>query len=170
MGNGYMLPEINGEHIVGASYTHHCTDLRPNPDIHQRLLRQASVLRSGLDCNTIVSSRASFRTSTHHRLPYIGPIVKADSFSSLYHDLQRGYPESRYSTPEFHPSLYITAGHGSRGLISSLAAGELLANYIFSTTPIFGSTLRGELNPASYLTKKMYSRPTEIQAPPAKML
>jgi tRNA 5-methylaminomethyl-2-thiouridine biosynthesis bifunctional protein len=155
MGKGYILPADHGAHVVGADYAHNRIDLTPDPEVHLRLITQAKALLSDLDTTRFLSSRASFRTSTHHRLPYIGPVVRQQSFQEKFADLRKGYPAKHYSLPEYYPGLYISAGHGSRGLISTFAAGELLANLITGTTPLFKNTLCAELNPSSFLTKQI---------------
>ena len=155
MGNGYILPADQGMHIVGADYAHNRIDLDPDPEVQARLLNQAKTMYAALEGARVISSRASFRTSTHHRLPYIGPVVKEESYLETFSDLRKGYAAQHYSLPEYYPGLYVSAGHGSRGLISSLAAGELLADLMTSTTPLFKNSLCAELNPASFLTRKI---------------
>jgi tRNA 5-methylaminomethyl-2-thiouridine biosynthesis bifunctional protein len=155
MGKGYILPADEGVHIIGADYAHNRIDLESDPEVQLRLLNQAKILLPELEGSHVMSSRASFRTSTHHRLPYIGPVVKEESYLKIFADLKKGYAADHYSMPEYYPGLYVSAGHGSRGLISSLAAGELIADLMTGTTPLFKNSLCAELNPTSFLTRQI---------------
>ncbi len=155
IGRGYALPAFDGQRVIGASYAHGRKDLDSIAGERKALLDQALPLDAELAHAEIAGSRVSFRSSTHHRLPYVGPVVQRAAYDEIFRDLKKGFPSSHFSMPPYHQNLYISAGHGSRGLLSTIAAGELLANYICGATPLFSSSLRGELNPASYLAKML---------------
>jgi glycine/D-amino acid oxidase-like deaminating enzyme len=65
----------------------------------------------------------SFRTSTHDRIPYIGAV------------------DPRY------PGLFVTVGHGSRGLLSSMVGGELLADLVEGGRWSGADTVRTRVDP-----------------------
>lgn len=105
--DGYITPEYNGVHFIGAHYRHN--DMSEEPDqsdtneILSRLYRTLPSV-SNLD---VTSSRVCFRASTHDRMPYIGALPLRNA-----------------------PPLFINAGHGSRGLLTAPLGGEIIARLV----------------------------------------
>lgn len=122
--DGYILPEHNGTHLVGASYDHQYMASEVCATRSKDLLRRLCLRVPSLDPEelSVVNGRVSYRTSTHDRLPYVGLVPTEDS--------ARAAIEGLGDSPEYYPSLYVSSGHGSRGLLSATFAGELLAQEI----------------------------------------
>lgn len=122
--DGYILPEYQGAHLLGASYDHQFMDpelcSNRSLDLIRRLCRRIPDLKQ--QDITILRGRVSYRTSTHDRLPYVGLVPTKESAVVAI--------EGRGDSPEYHPSLYVCSGHGSRGLLSAPLSGELLAQEI----------------------------------------
>lgn len=122
--DGYIFPEHNGVHLLGASYDHQFMDpnlcLKRSSDLIRRLCKRVPELTE--EEITVLGGRVSYRTSTHDRLPYVGLVPTKESAKAAI--------EGRGDSPEYYPSLYISSGHGSRGLLSTPLGGELLAQEI----------------------------------------
>jgi glycine/D-amino acid oxidase-like deaminating enzyme len=58
---------------------------------------------------SVTSSRVCFRASTHDRMPYIGALPLSSNLT-----------------------LFINAGHGSRGLLTAPLGGEIIARLMHS--------------------------------------
>lgn len=130
--DGYLTPSESGEHLIGAHYRH--ADHRENPaieDTHDILSRCKRWLPQ-LDFSTphVSSSRVCFRTSTIDRLPYIGAVPDLPSMAQEAATYRSG-TDLHTKIPLRHlPGLFISAGHGSRGLLSCPAAGDVIARLI----------------------------------------
>ncbi len=102
--DGYITPEREHQHFVGAHYRH--DDYDPEPKESDTAAVMARLHRALPAMNNVqaMSSRVCFRASTHDRMPYIGSLP----VSSGHH-------------------LFINAGHGSRGLLTAPLGGEIAA-------------------------------------------
>ncbi len=108
-GDGYVIPPVDGQVCAGASYETGLDptglDPSPSPSARQANLSKLEALLPG--CNTQadgITDRVSFRAMTRDRMPMIGPLAE--------------------------PGLFAMLGMGSRGLVWSPLAGELLASQI----------------------------------------
>lgn len=105
--DGYVTPQVEGHHFVGANYRHN--DMNDSPcendstEIITRLLRSLPTLGA----SHVTASRVCFRASTHDRIPYIGELPLLEG-----------------------TRLFCNAGHGSRGLVTAPLGGELIARLI----------------------------------------
>ncbi|HTK85303.1 MAG TPA: FAD-dependent 5-carboxymethylaminomethyl-2-thiouridine(34) oxidoreductase MnmC, partial [Patescibacteria group bacterium] len=101
---GYIAPESDGIHRVGATFQQWLDD--PNPraeDDADNLSRLAAVLP--MQKPEIVGSRVGFRCSSRDRSPLVGQAQGLDN-------------------------VYLSVAHGSHGLCSSLAAAHLIADLL----------------------------------------
>lgn len=107
---GMALPAVDGLSAVGASYDIDDEDPLPRADSHagnlERLERMLPGAGAGLDPAQL-EGRVAFRATVRDRLPLVGALGDA-----------RG------------PGLYAASAYGSRGLIWSSLAGELLASML----------------------------------------
>lgn len=121
--NGYLMPAIDGVHMLGSTYDH--GEFNPDTQVEKQMHlgdRLTKALPNLFKENPIkekLQGRVSFRTSTHDRLPYIGPLADEGIYTSL--------------------------GHGSRGMQTSFYAGQLLARQILSKMPIPEAVLPSRL-------------------------
>lgn len=101
---GYIAPERDGLHRVGATFQQWLDDPNPRPeDDADNLSRLASVLP--MEKPEIVGSRVGFRCSSRDRFPLVGQAPGRDN-------------------------VYLSVAHGSHGLCSSLAAAHLIADLL----------------------------------------
>lgn len=127
--SGYIIPV--GEHIlVGATYNHPA----PNQPIDEHLCavttanhahnqHEVEALLPGWLKNPPIAGRTSLRATTPDRLPYVG-------------QLEEG--------------LWITAGHGSRGMLSAPLAAEVLASAIHSEPTPVTAALMHAVSPSRF--------------------
>lgn len=153
--DGYVIPLDQEALLLGATYEHHSTYAEPRQsdqqDMAQRLTRWFPEAQD-LTCGR---GRVAFRTSTHHRLPYIGPVPDFQAYQSLYAGIRRGFSPTHYPRAEYHPHLYVSAGHGSRGLLSTPLGAELLCSLICGEPLPFEATLIQALHPASSIIRHL---------------
>ncbi|RZI47348.1 FAD-dependent oxidoreductase [Rickettsiales endosymbiont of Peranema trichophorum] len=105
--NGYITPSVEGWHYVGANYDYH--NLSTEPDIagenHNRQIWCNYFGKESCLKLAVLPGRASIRCVSKNRMPIIGPL---EQFSNLY----------------------VSIGHGSRGMISGPIAAKMIAEYI----------------------------------------
>jgi len=107
--DGYITPEYNGVHFIGAHYRHNDVSEEPNDSDRTEILSRLYRTLPTISNLTVASSRVCFRASTHDRMPYIGVLPLQDT-----------------------PQLFINAGHGSRGLLTAPLGGEIIARLMHS--------------------------------------
>ncbi|USE33891.1 bifunctional tRNA (5-methylaminomethyl-2-thiouridine)(34)-methyltransferase MnmD/FAD-dependent 5-carboxymethylaminomethyl-2-thiouridine(34) oxidoreductase MnmC [Endozoicomonas sp. SCSIO W0465] len=137
---GYIAPAIDGDHTLGAtfSFTDNGTEIR-EADHLENLAMQAEYFPAmyqalgGTDAQ-VTGGRTGFRCTTPDYLPVVGPIVDVKQFVEAYAPLRKNSKLTIDAHPGYLDGLYVTAGHGSRGIISCPVAGEILANMITGGT------------------------------------
>lgn len=103
---GYITPAKEGLHTVGATFQPSIASSHIEAEDDQENIAKLRKTVPQLDETVdIVNHRASVRASSRDRFPIVGRIAK-------------------------YPALYVTTGHGSYGLLSTLMAAELLVDII----------------------------------------
>jgi tRNA 5-methylaminomethyl-2-thiouridine biosynthesis bifunctional protein len=108
--DGYLAPEVDGAHMLGATYD------RDNPldGVREKdSLELIERLKNALPCiqdPKIQSARVGIRTSTPGQTPIIGPCLNKNGKSLS--------------------DIYISLGHGSRGLSFAPLSGEIIASQV----------------------------------------
>lgn len=128
-GSAYVLPARAGWHGVGATYAPLLETTVTAADHARNRAALAAFwpqLAARLPAEPL-RGRAALRAAGPDHLPLVGPVPQRAAFLAAFKDLRRGFPPSHYPPAPCWPGLYISAGHGSRGLSSALLAGELLA-------------------------------------------
>jgi len=129
---GYITPPVEQTHFVGAHYRHHDGEILPrDADTASVLDRCAQALPSlRFSSSHTHNARVCFRTSTVDRLPYVGVVPDYKSFQANAAQYRSGTTIRDKVSIQNFPSLYINAGHGSRGLLSCPIGGEIIARLI----------------------------------------
>jgi len=103
---GYLMPAQNGVHTLGATFQpsvdHSNIIKQDDQDNIQKLAEAIPGLEVGLE---VLTQRASIRATSRNRFPIIGLAPERDN-------------------------VYISAAHGSYGILSSLMGAHLLADMI----------------------------------------
>lgn len=105
--DGYITPEYDGVHFIGAHYRHNDMSEEPDQGDTSEILSRLYRTLPSISNLAVTSSRVCFRASTHDRMPYIGALPLRDA-----------------------PQLFINAGHGSRGLLTAPLGGEIIARLV----------------------------------------
>jgi tRNA 5-methylaminomethyl-2-thiouridine biosynthesis bifunctional protein len=133
--DGYITPEYDGVHFVGAHYRHNDMSETPTEDDTSEILSRLYRTLPTISDLPVTSSRVCFRASTHDRMPYIGELPSDDNVS-----------------------LFINAGHGSRGLLTAPLGGEIIARLI--TKESLGELAESaSIASATRLSKRFHAAP-----------
>jgi len=153
--DGYIIPGHKGLHCVGASYDIDDDDTELRPESKQLILSALTEELTEFDNAKVASGRVAFRTSTQDHLPLIGPVPDLEFYKNNYADLHHGKPAHRYPNAEYLPNLFISAGHGSRGLISCpMAAQQISTMFNDELSPLMADMIK-TAHPARFAVQLM---------------
>jgi len=131
---GFVLPELDGIVVVGASYDFDDPDPCPRAEGHagnlERLERILPGAARGLD-PAALEGRVGFRAATRDRLPVVGALA---------------------------PGLYGAFAYGSRGLVWAALAAELLASLLEGEPLPLEGMLADALDPARFTRRPAAGR------------
>ena len=158
---GYLAPAYNGEHTLGATFDFddNCHTVR-NQDHQRNLALQSSQVPElyesigGSDAE-ITGGRTGFRCTTPDYLPVVGPVANRDAFIRQFTELSNNAKARIDVQPAFHNGLYVNAGHGSRGLVTCLLSGEVIASMISGNTHVVEASILQAMNPNRFLIRDL---------------
>ncbi|MCM2971965.1 bifunctional tRNA (5-methylaminomethyl-2-thiouridine)(34)-methyltransferase MnmD/FAD-dependent 5-carboxymethylaminomethyl-2-thiouridine(34) oxidoreductase MnmC [Larsenimonas suaedae] len=154
-GNGYAPPPINGVQSFGASFYPNDTGTELRDGDHAtnvQVLSQALPELGARAESARLDGRAALRSATPDKSPYVGSVPVFAQWARDYAGL--GKDAKRFQSVQpgaYHPGLWISAGHGSRGLSSTVLSAELLASMITGEPCPLPRKLVDHLNPGRRL-------------------
>ncbi len=158
---GYVIPARAGLHCFGASFAHGVFDPAPSIEDHLgNIERLESILPdwSGLDPASL-QGRVSHRCATPDRLPIAGALHDAEAYRRDFEGIHLGWPPSRFPPARLHPGLWVTSGHGARGLVWSALLGELIASELAGDPLPLTADLLHALHPARFDYRRLRLAP-----------
>ena len=156
-----MTPARDQHHIIGATYDIGDTepacrarDHRHNlnrlakavPQWHNKL---ASVDERELD------GYVGFRYASPDYLPMVGPVPDLPQFLEQFSSLRKNAKSMPLRKGPYQPGLYLTTAHGSRGLVSTPLASEMLASQICNEPLPVNRALARALSPARFIIRNL---------------
>ncbi|WP_020681722.1 bifunctional tRNA (5-methylaminomethyl-2-thiouridine)(34)-methyltransferase MnmD/FAD-dependent 5-carboxymethylaminomethyl-2-thiouridine(34) oxidoreductase MnmC [Marinobacterium rhizophilum] len=157
-GDGYIPPPMGGTYCFGATFDLHDADTEIRAQDHQNNLDTLSRTLPSLGAALAqqpLQGRVAFRCSTPDYLPIIGPAPNAERFATDYARLRQDRNWSFNTEPSHYPGLYVSVGHGSKGLLTCPLGAELLAGLICNEPLPLGRTLTEALSPARFIIKNL---------------
>ncbi len=156
---GYLLPAIGNQHVVGASYGVNDRDSRIRIEDRQHNLMLLKTRQSNffeyINIHEQGKERVGLRATTRDRLPLVGAIPNHHAYVKDYATLCHGHRPARYPSPRHLDGLYMLGGLSSRGITSALLCAELLACQINNEPLPLPQTLVDALNPARFLVRDL---------------
>jgi len=159
---GYILPETDGAHVIGATFTRgdRGTEIRKEDDTEnlQKLERWFSRILDGNEIETKeteLKSRAAIRAVTPDRMPLVGPVADIHYFKIHYHDLHKGKGASNYPSAKYLRGFYLNVGHGAKGLCSSFLSAKLIASQINGEALGVSKLVQQALNPSRFIIRNL---------------
>jgi len=156
-GEGYIIPgntdRGNTAYILGATYGG--DDIALNQAGHHENLHKANAMLPGFfsEKNAVSGGRVSFRATTADHLPVVGPVIDEAFFQQNYADLHFGRKAENYPNAVYKKGLYVTIGHGSRGLVSCMATSNYLAELLEGSVITAAADVVSLLHPARFLIR-----------------
>ncbi len=149
-GSGYLLPEVKGQAVFGA--TAQAGDLDPAVRLADHLsnLRQLErLLGQGLAVNAAaLQGRTAWRFSSYDRLPVIGAVPDETALATA----------TRLDQPRFVPrlpGLFVFTALGSRGITWSALGAQVLASAITGAPMPLEASLLDAIDPARFISRRV---------------
>jgi tRNA 5-methylaminomethyl-2-thiouridine biosynthesis bifunctional protein len=159
--DGYLPPARQGEHCIGASFDIADGDPELRAEDHLQNMQKLSKALPGLeedlpmDETADLRGRVGFRTASPDYLPMVGAVPDFDRFCSDFADLRRNARQLLNIRGSHLPGLYLSTGHGSRGLTSTPLSAEILAAQISGEPWPVSATLYRALVPARFIIRDL---------------
>ncbi|MDC0398777.1 FAD-dependent 5-carboxymethylaminomethyl-2-thiouridine(34) oxidoreductase MnmC [Alphaproteobacteria bacterium] len=159
--NSYLMPNIDGFHVVGSTYSRDGFDENqwPQPvtvEGHKKnydnLDRELRSLFSDYQFHQWLGYSA-IRCATPDRLPVVGPVPEAKKFKRDFARLSHG-PRGKFpSGVAYQPNLFVLAGLGSRGIMTSALSAEVLTSQMLGEPWPIERTVATALSPSRFLAR-----------------
>ncbi len=158
-GAGYLLPELNGQVMFGATSQAADDDASVRSADHAaNLVQLARLTGTALAMDTAqFSGRTAWRWASRDRLPVIGAVPSiplfcvsgaADSPPARHADQPRFVPRV--------PGLFVFTALGSRGITWSALGGRVVAAAISGTPAPLEASLLDAIDPARFVTRQVW--------------
>lgn len=146
-GAGYLLPELNGMALFGASSQPADMDATVRDDDHRHNLAQLARLIGGpVDIPlTALQGRTGWRWVAQDKLPVIGAVP------DLHGPVNRPFDQPRL-VPRL-PGLYVFTALGSRGITWSGLGARVLASLITGAPSPLEASLLDAIDPARFVSR-----------------
>lgn len=165
---GYLTPELNGIHCIGATFQKNDLDLTTNAkDDEYNLTTLAKCLPDlaksvNWEVDNIASSKARLRCMSQDHLPLVGAVPKISEHKASYAHLAKD-KNWAYSQPApCLDNLYVFLGLGARGLCSAPLAADILAADLCNTPYPVDNNMLFNLSPNRFIVRDIIKRKVEV--------
>ncbi len=159
---GYLTPQVNGFHSLGATFDKRDTDTQyrqqdelTNINSLKNALRNSEWV-DGIKLNQ--TGRASIRCSSQDHMPIMGNVANFEAQQEQYWDAYKALPHSHYPYPIQQDNLYVLTGLGSRGLCTAPLLAEALACQISGKPLPLTQAQLTKLSPNRFFIKQLMRR------------
>ncbi len=164
--DGYTVPATGVGHLMGATFDYHRDDDTLDRDDFENLVQRNQAL---LGLKTQIGAlamrgRVAFRSKCHDHLPMVGAVPDYAATMRDYHDITKGRSFKNYPKAPYVPGLYVTTAHGSRGMISSVMAGRILADQLVGAPAALDETLMAAVHPSRFIVRRLLRRQPPLRA------
>jgi tRNA 5-methylaminomethyl-2-thiouridine biosynthesis bifunctional protein len=173
--DGYIIPQIGNTHVIGATYSlenkarklllqdHQENLLNANKMLKigaqikiEKLIGKAdSEVNGEIAMDKALSGRVSFRTTSLDHMPLVGPLPDENAYLIDYKNIHYGRKLESYPSAKYLPGLYVSTGHGSRGLVSCFSSATYLTSLITGEPVTLANNVIQHLHPARFLIRAM---------------
>ena len=155
---GYIAPERDGQHCIGASYHPNNESQDISEADHQHNTHQLKAALGHLFDETGISvagGSAAVRCATADYLPVVGFAPIQEQFRETFAPLAQDRKKLVDAEAPAHPGLWLCCGFGSRGLSATPIAASLLVSQMFGEPPPLPRYLQQAVSPARFLQRAL---------------
>jgi tRNA 5-methylaminomethyl-2-thiouridine biosynthesis bifunctional protein len=145
-GAGYLLPEVTGQVVFGATSEPGDLDGTVRESDHQANLAQLNALL-GTDLRVPLQGRVGWRTTARDRLPIVGAAPESGTLQTS---------PARLDQPRFVPrseGLFVCAALGSRGITCAALVARTLASWVTGAPAPVEASLLDAIDPARFTSR-----------------
>jgi len=158
---GYIAPTSGESHCIGATFDLNDADARVRSEDNRhnlealaRAVPKWQTTLGALDAEHL-SGRTGFRCASPDYLPLAGPVPCIAPFLEAFGALRDNARQHIDQCGHYLPGLYLSTGHGSRGLTSTPLCAELLASTICGEVSPLSRELSRAVAPARFLIRDL---------------
>ncbi len=150
--DGYIIPNVNGMHIIGSTFDPYDSSIDLNLEHNVYLLQRIKKLFPEINPldGKKMQGRVSFRAMSSDHLPMVGTIPDMVAFQKDYSDLWKANIYKDYPDGNYLPGLYLSCAHGSKGILNSFLAANIITSLLTNDSMPISSTLLEKINPARF--------------------
>lgn len=149
---GYSAPAPKGMAVTGATFE--APSLDPNVSILGHQLNLDSVRRSLPDWLEVqakdLEGRVGFRPTTPDHLPIVGGLAESHWLELAYLSQPHTQAVFKYPSQKYQAGLYVTNGHGARGLMSVFLAAKIICADMMGEPMPIAPSLYAATHPARF--------------------
>ncbi|MEA3405515.1 MAG: bifunctional tRNA (5-methylaminomethyl-2-thiouridine)(34)-methyltransferase MnmD/FAD-dependent 5-carboxymethylaminomethyl-2-thiouridine(34) oxidoreductase MnmC [Pseudomonadota bacterium] len=159
---GYSSPCGEGVAVSGATFEAPDMSLTLSVESHQKNLEiTQSALPNWLETTAqALTGRVAFRPTTPDHLPIIGPVADPEWMQQAYLDQSHTHAVYRYPQQQYQAGLFVSNGHGARGLMSVFLAAESIVADLQGTPLLQPLSLYHASHPARFKIRQWRSGKT----------
>lgn len=149
---GYSAPCGDGRAVTGATFEAPSLEPQLSQLAHQQNLAMAHQAAPGWIKSEAseFEGRVGFRPTSPDHLPIVGAVPDRDFMTDSYLTQPHNLAVFQYPAQRYQPGLYVTNGHGARGLMSVFLAAEILAADILGEPMPIAPSLYNASHPARF--------------------
>lgn len=161
---GYLTPENNGIHCIGATFQKNDTNITTNKaddDYNLTMLDKClPELSSTIDWQEqdISSSKARLRCMSQDHLPLVGAVPDIKEHVATYSHLAKDKNWKYSQAAPCIDNLYVLLGLGARGLCSAPLAADILTAELCNTPYPVDSQMLFNLSPNRFIIRDIIKR------------
>jgi len=158
---GYISPAREGSHCIGATFTLQDDDPSIRLEDHRKNINHLAAAvpqwRAALEAidPASLSGRVSYRCATPDYLPIVGSVPDRESFLTSYGALRKNAKRLIPEHGSYMPGLFLSTGHGSRGLTSTPLSAQILASLICNEPLPLSRELSRALAPGRFIIRQL---------------
>lgn len=149
---GYSAPAPEGMAVTGATFE--APSLDPNMSVQGHQTNLDSVNNSLPDWLDVqaqdLTGRVGFRPTTPDHLPIIGGLVDSNWLESAYLSQSHTQAVFKYPAQCYQTGLYVSNGHGARGLMSVFLAAKMIRSDVMGEDLPVVPSLYAATHPARF--------------------
>ena len=159
--DGYILPAVNGRHLLGSTYHRgeESKNLTEKNDLENYQKLNNNLPHFTKNIGNLTSAHHGTRVTTINRLPYVGPMFDGNAFKDAYPAMLRRNYDSEQD-PYTHQGLFAFTGLGSRGLTNAALCAEHLVSIICNEPSPFPNDIAHRLHPTRDVIASLRQQPS----------